>query len=168
MPSGAAAYARWSTRTVVVPIISGTREEIGQGAAVLFHECGHILAGDCRGGDHQRDPNVKWWHHCLKCEQLAWEKAMQLWPFNRTMFDRLRTVLESYRRGTDGPATAKAAVDRQRSTLTWAEDRQRRANYSIDALWARHRWNLMTAQEKFDHQVTEQKRRRLQMGRITK
>jgi hypothetical protein len=150
---GASAYADWTTRTIVVPRIDSDVEER---FAVCLHELGHVVAGRCRGADHQPDPTVKEWHHCLRCETLAWERAMELWPFSREMFGRLQWSLGTYRRKTPGPATAVAALDRQCSNLTYAEHVHRR----VDIKQALHAWRLLTPEQRLDQRWAEISARR--------
>jgi hypothetical protein len=151
MPKGASAYADWSRRRIVVPTIEGPIDQVEQRFAIKLHEAGHILAGPCRGADHQPDPTVKDWHHCLRCETLAWERAMELWPFSREMFGRLQWSLGTYRRKTPGPATAVAALDRQCSNLTYAEHVHRR----VDIKQALHAWRLLTPEQRLDQRWAE-------------
>lgn len=46
--------------------------------AVIAHEAGHVLAEQCRGLPHRPDPKVTSWHHCVRCELLAWANAIVL------------------------------------------------------------------------------------------
>jgi hypothetical protein len=122
MPEGVAAFANAATRTIVVPPMTD---------AVTFahriHEIGHVLAGECSGREpHRRDPTVKSWTHCLKCETDAWEIAMRLVPFSRPMHDTLRSGLRTYRRTTPAPYSEVVRLERLSGTLAWLEDRQRR------------------------------------------
>jgi hypothetical protein len=78
--------------------IAGNAEEADEGLAIVLHELAHVIVGRCGGGDHRPDPTVKRSHNSLRCEQKAWEVAMTLWPFSRTMFQTLQFGLGSYRR----------------------------------------------------------------------
>ena len=82
MPSGAAAFAEVRRRHVVIPPIVSETE-----FAIALHECGHVMAEDCRGGLHRRNRAVQNYWHCIRCakkpatpvrtpdEVLAWTIA---------------------------------------------------------------------------------------------
>jgi hypothetical protein len=113
MPPGASAYADWRTRTITCPPVCDA-----ESFAVALHECGHLIAGVCRGEGHYRDPAVRAWHHCLACERLAWSHAIRLSrpiPWSRVMQARLRRSLEIYRRQT--PAWPRVKAEAARLTL---------------------------------------------------
>ena len=127
MPAGAAAYANWRTRKIVVPPI--TDEET---FAVNLHEIGHILQGQCPNREpHRVDPSVREWWHCLECESDAWRRALRLAPFSKEMFARLQSSLRHYRRTTPGSAEAKQRLDQVAGTVMWATEKQR---------WDRWKW----------------------------
>lgn len=123
MPRGAAAFARIRERQIVGPW--PVDEET---IAVALHEIGHILAEGCQGGDHYRDPAVRDWWHCLRCESLAWANAIALLrplPWTRSMHERLMRSLKSYRRRTPGTPGAKAELDYLAQQLTFFRLKQR-------------------------------------------
>jgi hypothetical protein len=59
---------------------------------------------------------------------------MTLYPFSRAMLEKLQWSLGTYRKTTPGPASAVAALDRQRGTLTWAEHKQAQARASMKGM----------------------------------
>lgn len=132
-PTGEAyGYALGTSGMVIPPIRSATDFAVG------IHEWGHTQSERCRGGDHQPQADGRW-HLCLRCEQLAWEKAMTVITFSREMFAELQRGLSSYRRRISGPATAVAAVDKTKSFSTYADLRLRKARLDyMDARLARH------------------------------
>jgi uncharacterized protein len=108
MPAGAAAYALWSTREIVVPPIKSATE-----FAYATHEMGHILAGRCTEREpHRRDPTVREWWHCVCCESNAWEQALRLVPFSPEMKAAMRRGLRSIRRSTPASAAEIERLDR--------------------------------------------------------
>lgn len=122
MPAGAAAFANWQSRTVVVP---PTEDE--QTAALRFHEDFHIIVGECPGTEpHRRDLRVQQWWHCLSCESAAWAAALKAVPFTRAMFARLQESLAINRGMTPGSAAAVAALDNVASSDNYARLRQQR------------------------------------------
>ena len=140
LPSAEAYAFATGTRKITVPPLKSEIE-----FAVCLHEIGHCLSERCSGGDHQRDPNVARWHHCIQCEVLAWQAAMRLLPFSfsERMHGELRRGLLTYRRGTPAPATATKALDwlasplgllediHKRRKFAWYEEQQRRARESL-------------------------------------
>ena len=156
IPGNAVAFARPSSREVVLPHIQGSDEECDRLLAVALHEIGHCLSEKCQGGDHAPVRNGRA-YACLRCEQLATAKAMELGPFTRGMFDRLAEGLGTYRRTTRGPRTAIDALDRQRGSLTFAEHRQDRVMRAIDVKQAQLDWARLTDQERLDRRVALQR-----------
>ena len=82
---------------------------------------------------------------------------MSLHPFSKTMFERLRFALGTYRQGTPGPASAVAAVDRQRGSLAFALHRQERVMRAIDVKQAQLDLARMTAAERLERRIRLQK-----------
>lgn len=131
MPAGVAAYAVGRNRIVIPGIVDAVT------FAVVLHELGHCLSEPCRGGDHRPDPRVKEWSHCVRCEQLAWQKAMELHEFSPAMFRRLQWSLGLYRQTTPAPCTAIEALDRQRGTVAYREHQQRVRRHEERVRWLR-------------------------------
>ena len=89
---------------------------------MLYHEAGHVVAGECKGPGHYRDPRVKDWWHCLRCETNAWIKGRRLAEplgFTEAMMRRMAEGLKGYRKSTErgsccltrtGPTARHAAV----------------------------------------------------------
>ena len=115
-------HADWSRRSIHMPHL---RDEAA--AAVGYHEVGHVLEGACPndGTAHRRDPTVKEWWHCVRCETLATSRALTLGPFTRPMFDRLARGLRRYRASTPASAAEVERLDRLAGTITFAEHQQR-------------------------------------------
>jgi hypothetical protein len=131
MPVGAAAFANWRKRLIVIPPI-GVNHDIDVDLAIALHEMGHIRAGACTNREpHRRDPQVRDWWHCIACETAAWREGMTLYPFTREMFARLQQSLRTYRSKTPAPTEAIAALDRLKGNLTWHEDKQRRRTWQM-------------------------------------
>ena len=125
MPSGAAAYACWSTRTITVPPI--TDEE---SFAVRLHEIGHVLSGACPGREpHRPDPNETRWHHCAACETSAWKESLKLASFSKRMFARLRRSLSVTRDVMPASSQAIQELDRTKGTVGWATEVTKRKKW---------------------------------------
>jgi hypothetical protein len=147
----------------VTPRIQGDAATCDQLFAVALHELGHCLSERCEGGDHRPDPSVVRWHNCIRCEQLAWDRALTLAPFSRSMFNELRRGLAIYRQQTPAPASAVEALDVTRGTVTLAANHQRHMVRRVDVARARLAWAMLTPAERVDHQIADQRRRREQM-----
>lgn len=92
--------------------------------AVWAHEIGHTLAEPCRGPQHQPDRSEKVWHHCLRCETAAWERALKLAPFSRPMFARMRqSLIGFYAKNTPAPAVVLKAASAVTSDMNYADER---------------------------------------------
>jgi len=116
-------WANWRQRQIVVrPIIDDQR------FAVALHEAGHILTDDCpRVAPHYVDPEVRDWHHCLKCELDAWQVAMRVAPvWTAGMHARMRSGLSSYVNGTPGSMLVREEIERVLSDATFMDQQLRR------------------------------------------
>jgi hypothetical protein len=57
MPKGAAAFADWRSRRIVIPAVVDDEK-----LAIALHEIGHVLQGECPNCEpHRRDPKVREW-----------------------------------------------------------------------------------------------------------
>jgi hypothetical protein len=122
MPRGAAAFADRRRRHIVCPPITSEVD-----VAIALHEAGHCLAEPCRGGLHRPNRAVKDWHHCIRCETLAWALAgLLIRPLRWTtpMHARLAQSLEHYRQRTPASAEALGELARLTSNLGRASFRQ--------------------------------------------
>jgi len=162
IPRDSFAFARVRAREIVVPHISGDEASCQQILAVCLHEVGHVLSEECRGGDHAPVSDGRW-HSCLKCEQLAWARALELAPFSRAMFAELKRGLGVYRRNVPGPKSAVAALDSQCSPLTFATHRQRHLVSRKDIAQARLNLAVMSTDERVNHQVAWQREQMMRL-----
>jgi hypothetical protein len=122
MPSGVAGYANWQRGEAVCRPITDEAS-----AAVVIHELGHLVAGDCPNEEpHRRDTKVTDWWHCIACETEATRIALQLVPCTAAMHERLAQSLKAYRRSTPASPSAIAALDRLTNPLARLEGKQAR------------------------------------------
>lgn len=134
MPNGAEAFFDWRKHTAVVPPIVNEETFV-----IRLHEFGHGLAGKCPETEpHRRNLAVRNWWHCLECERLAWERAMDIAPvFTRGMFAQLQRSLAFHLHTTPSAASTVAAVNALSSNRTYCEDQLARIKHQDRLGWLR-------------------------------
>jgi hypothetical protein len=118
-----------------VPYCVRARREVGawfpetpEKTAVLAHEISHLIVPPCPGPPRHAafiEDNIA---SCLECEILTTEQALRLFPAG---FERLAQGLRTYRSTVPAAPRVLAACDRLLSGVTYAEARQRRAEFDL-------------------------------------
>jgi len=157
MPAGVRGVANIRKRHVMVPRIEGSADEVEVAFGICLHELGHCLE-PCSGPDHRyvKSPLGRG-GACLACEAAASKSALSSWPLSKVAFGLLSDSLKAYRSAYSGPPSAIKALEKQASTLAWAESRQSHVRRSLDVMRWEHEQRLLSPQERLERRIKLQR-----------